>query len=117
MASKVVSVIQGEDKSLNLFLIYKDTKRPYSLVGATEIEVRIPKATGVLIKKLSLAELSIVGVNDLGHIVIPLTEAETTSLKVADGQAIFVQVVKGTDTKNFNKAGILNVAKAVVAAS
>lgn len=116
MASKVIGIIQGQDANVNLFLVYKDTKRPYSLVGATEIEVRFPGTT-VLVKKLSLTQLSIVGVGELGHILIPLNETETAAFKVADGQSIFVQVDKGTDRKKFNKAGILNVAKDAVASA
>lgn len=116
MASKVINIIQGQDANINLFLVYKETKRPYSLVGATEIEVRFP-GTAILTKKLSLVGLSVVGVGELGHILIPLTEIETAAFKVADGQAIFVQVDKGTDRKKFNKAGILNVAKDAVASA
>lgn len=117
MASKSIDIIQGQDASINLFLIYKETKRPYSLVGATEIEVRIPQTSGVLVKKLSLVGLSIVGAEELGHILVPLSETETALLKAATAQAIFVQVDKGADRKKFNKAGILNVSKDAVASA
>lgn len=117
MASKVINVILGEDKNINLYFIWKDTKRPFSLVGVTEIEVRIPKASGTLVKKLSLTQLSIVGVADLGHVLVPCTETETAAWKIADGQAITAIIDIGTTKYKFNKAGVLNVAKEAVAAT
>lgn len=117
MASIPVNLIQGEDGLINLYFIYKTSKRPFSLDGLTELEVRIPKASGVLIKKYSLAQVTVVGVPELGHVSIALTETETALFKVADGQAIFAQVDIGSTRKRFNKAGVLNVAKEAVAAT
>ena len=118
--AKELNIIKGEDRVPTLYLLKKTTKRPFDLTGATEIEVRIPKDGGTLIKKLTLTgtdQVSLVGNAVLGAISFPLTDTDTTAMKVSDDQNIEVIVDFGTTRRKANFKQVMNVADDGVSAT
>lgn len=111
MSSAPITVTLGEDAVVNLYLIYKTSRRPFSLNGATEIEVKIPLASGTLTKLYSLSELTISGVPELGHIQFNLSAAETATLQEGKNQNIFVQTTIAGKKRSFNGLRLLVVSQ------
>lgn len=112
-AEKIL-IIRGEYKAINLFFLYEDSGRPFSLVGATEIKVAFAKTGSVLTKKLTVADVSIVGAPELGQVLVQLQAAETADLKICKegglGSDFTAEVAFASGSpKRFNFKGILFV--------
>lgn len=108
MAEKI-TITQGEDRAVTLFLVKKSNKRPFDLTGATEIEVKFPGEEATISKKMTLTEVSIVDNAKLGVITMTLSDTNTAALKAAYGQDIEVIIDFGTTRRKANLFKIMNV--------
>lgn len=115
MAIDRINIIQGEDQTIDLYFIRKDSKRPFSLNGATEIEVRVPKDGGYITKLYTLSEVSIISVPELGHIQIELSALETVTLKVGKQQPLYASATIAGKVKPVNATAIMDVEAPAVA--
>lgn len=103
-----IQIVRGSKKDINIFMLYKNSGRPYPLNGIVEIKVAFTKDTGVLTKKLSVADVSVVGVADLGQILCTLQGSETALLKLCkkgkdNGLSFTVQLdFGGGRVENYN---------------
>lgn len=117
--AKELNIIKGEDRVPTLYLTKKTTKRPFDLTGATEIEVRIPKDGGTIVKKLTSPSpdtVSLVGNAVLGAISFQLSDTNTGEMKAQEDQSIEVIVDFGTTRRKANFKQVLNVYEDSVAA-
>ncbi len=104
---QVIPIVQGEDR--NVRIVLKKGALPYSLVGATEIEVKILKTDETaLSKKLSLSGVEIVDAAN-GVMDIILTDTDTASLKVAGLLSMEIIFDAGTVRRIFQLKNVLDV--------
>lgn len=111
-STKELNIIKGEDLTPTLFLTKKSNGRPFDLTGATEIEVRIPKESGVLIKKMTSASPDTVSIVDnakLGTISFQITDANSNEFKVSEDQNIHIIIDFGTTRRKVNFLKKFNV--------
>jgi hypothetical protein len=108
-----IVIVRGSKKSINLYFLYEKTQRPYPINGVTEIEVSFPKATGVVTKTKTGGAVTIVGVADLGQILVELSEADTAGLKLCaqgiQGLSFSAKLTFPAGIQIFNFANLLFV--------
>lgn len=94
----LAKITQGTDVTLNLYVRDSDDQ-PYSLSGATEINVKLPAAAGGAVeKKLSLAEVTVVSA-ELGHISVAYSDTDTDLLLAGTEQDFEVVIDVGSTRK------------------
>ena len=105
-----ISIIQGEDRIIPvILLIDNEPFKPWDITGATEIVATfIKRDNATLLKKLSLAEVTIVEAV-CGQIEIALTAADTDSMRVSDKQSFEVAVTIAGKVRKTQIIGRLNV--------
>lgn len=108
-----IVIVRGAKKNINLFFLYEQSGRPFSLVGVSEIKVAFPKSTGVVTKTKTAGDVTIVGVNDLGQILVELDETDTADLKLCaqsgQGLSFTAQLTFPSGIETFNFKNLLFV--------
>ena len=104
------TVIQGENKSLNVRLVNADDNDPYDLTLATEIIAVFPSTAAPLYveKKLSLSQVVLTNAG-AGKMMINLTPADTNLLPIGTAVSFEVRVTSGGSITSIQLLGVLNV--------
>lgn len=107
-----VTVIQGEDRTLNLYVTDKNDK-PFDLTGLTAAELRIVKTDGTALTKTIGSGLTLVSAG-AGHISAVLTDADTALIKSGDKQTFDLVLDFGTTRRKVIFEKQLTVKKVTV---
>lgn len=112
MFTDKLKIVRGSAGSFNLYFIYEKTRRPFSLIGATEIKVALPGQIATQTLKLSTNDIALVGVADLGQVLVNYNGTKSSALKLCDGPnglSFTAEVVFPDGPQYFNFENILFV--------
>lgn len=106
------TIIQGEKETFTINLTEKESlsdgtilTKPFDLTGFTEIEVCFKVGTTIKSKKLTLAEVSVIGLDTDGKIQVALEVADSNGFGVGQGS---IEVVITKAVGDVTKFQILN---------
>lgn len=98
----VITIVQGEDRSLNFQIKEVDSSDVTTymdLTGATEIELRAPdNSTGYISFKLSNAEVAVIDSKN-GIFKVLMSDTKTALLRIGQSQNIEVIVDIGSERR------------------
>lgn len=93
--TKVVKIVQGEDKSINLRL-RDENGDPFDITGADPLKAIFKKTDGTLLEKGIGTGVAIVN-GPAGKLTVDLEDADTSALKVGEFQDFEVEINIGSD--------------------
>lgn len=112
MFTDKLKIVRGSAGSFNLYFIYEKTRRPFPLNSATEIKVALPGQLAVQTLTLTGNDLALVGVADLGQVLVSYDSTVSNALKLCDGPnglSFTAEVVFPDGSQYFNFDNILFV--------
>lgn len=101
-----IDVIQGERKPWTIDLTSSKTGKPFDLTGNTEIKVCFQAGSTTIELLKTLAEVTVVGLDELGQISGELTTTQSDSLTPTTEGNIEVHVTFGAG--DVRKAQLIN---------
>lgn len=107
--AKTISIIRGSDVNVKVSLKDKNTQEPYDLTGLTGCTGFFPKDDETF-----LAASGVVASAELGKLTFSLSETDTGSLNVGDGQSVQIDIDKGSERTITQILNSLNVVENLV---
>jgi hypothetical protein len=98
MAVKFATIVQGEDRTLNL-VVKTSEGEPFDLTGATEIDARFMNEDRTVLSKLLSLNKVVINEAKLGKLSVILAAAETALMKAGERQSFEVHITIGGEVR------------------